>query len=139
MNSGVAQRSQAKGKRPQSRHAYMYARRHTPRTNFRHQKQYACECNNHMNAEFYAPRMYMHMPHLKMSSRNVRTNLYKRNNASHAHGRNRFTNVRCFYRMTLGHTSNVCYYKKLHMNLLSKDFGDVNQPRPLKVWVQKNA
>ena len=38
INSSVVQRSQAKGKRPQSRHAYMYTRKHTPRTDFKHQK-----------------------------------------------------------------------------------------------------
>ena len=38
INSYMTQRSKAQANRPQSRHAYMYTRRHTPRTNFRHQK-----------------------------------------------------------------------------------------------------
>ena len=31
---------------------------------------------------------------------------------------NKFANVECFYCMTKGHTSNVCYYRKLHLNML---------------------
>ena len=35
VNASVAKRPKAKGKRPQTRHAYMYTRRHIPMTDFR--------------------------------------------------------------------------------------------------------
>ena len=52
---------------------------------------------------------------------------------------NKFENVECFYCMTKGHTSNVCFYRKLHLNMLPLDYLETNQPRPRKVWVQKNV
>ena len=52
---------------------------------------------------------------------------------------NKFTNVECFYCMTKGHTSNVCYYRRLHLNMLPVNYNVTNQPRPRKVWVQKNV
>ena len=52
---------------------------------------------------------------------------------------NKFTNVECFYYMTKGHTSNVCYYRKLHLNMLPLDYFETNKPRPKKFWVQKNV
>ena len=52
---------------------------------------------------------------------------------------NKFINVECFYCMTKGHTNNVCYYRKLHLNMLPMDYLETNQPRPRKVWVQKNV
>ena len=58
---------------------------------------------------------------------------------SYASRLNRFVNVKCFYCMTFMHSSNVCYYRRLHLQLLPLDYLETNQPRPLKVWVQKNA
>ena len=52
---------------------------------------------------------------------------------------NRLANVEYFYCLTKGHTSNVCYYRKLHLNMLPKDYNVTNQPRPRKVWVQKDV
>ena len=52
--------------------------------------------------------------------------------------RNKFSNIEFFYCMTKGHTSNVCFYRRLHLNLLPLDYRESNQPRPRKVWVQKN-
>ena len=52
---------------------------------------------------------------------------------------NKFANVQCFYCMTLGHASNVCYYRKLHLQLFPLDYHETNQLRPFKVWVQKNS
>ena len=46
---------------------------------------------------------------------------------------NKFANVECFYCMTKGHTSNVCFYRKLHLNMLPLDYLKTNQPRPRKV------
>ena len=62
---------------------------------------------------------------------------YVRN--SHSLRVNKFANIECFYCMTKGHTSNVCFYKRLHLNLLLLDYLKTNQPRPRKVWVQKNV
>ena len=52
---------------------------------------------------------------------------------------NKFANVECFYYMTKGHTSNVCFYRKLYLNILPLDYLETNQPRPRNVWVQKNV
>ena len=52
---------------------------------------------------------------------------------------NKFANVKCFYCMTKGHSSNVCFYRKLHLQLPPSDYFETNQPRPRKVWVQKNV
>ena len=52
---------------------------------------------------------------------------------------NKFANVECFYCTTKGHSSNVCFYRKLHLQLLPSDYFETNQPRPRKVWVQKNV
>ena len=53
--------------------------------------------------------------------------------------RNKFANVECFYCMTKGHNSNVYYYRKFHLNMLPIDYLETNQPRPRKVWVQKDV
>ena len=42
--------------------------------------------------------------------------------------RNKFANVEYFYCMTKGHTSNMCFYRRLHLNLLSLDYLETNQP-----------
>ena len=52
---------------------------------------------------------------------------------------NKLANVECFYCMNKGHTSNVCYYRKLHLNILPVNYNETNQPRPRKVWVQKDV
>ena len=51
---------------------------------------------------------------------------------------NKFANVECFYCMTKGHSSNVCFYRKLNLQLLPSNYFDTNKPRPIKVSVQKN-
>ena len=55
------------------------------------------------------------------------------------HLRNKFANVECFYCMTKGQTSNVCFYRKLYLNMLPVDYFETNQPRPRKVWAQKHV
>ena len=52
---------------------------------------------------------------------------------------NKFANVECFYCMTKGHSSNVCFYRKLHWQLRPSDYFETNQSRPRKVWVQNNV
>ena len=52
---------------------------------------------------------------------------------------NKFANVKCFYCMIKGHSRNVCFYRKLHLQLLPSNYFETNQPRPRKVWVQKNV
>ena len=53
--------------------------------------------------------------------------------------RNKFANVKYFYCMIKGHSSNVCFYRKLHLQLLPLDYFEINKPRPIKVWVQNNV
>ena len=50
---------------------------------------------------------------------------------------NKFSKAKCFYYMKFGHTNNVCYYRKLHLNLLPMDYFKSHKPRPNKDWVQK--
>ena len=50
---------------------------------------------------------------------------------------NKISKTKCFYCMKFGHTNNVCYYRKLHLNLLPMDYFESHKPRPNKVWVQK--
>ena len=50
---------------------------------------------------------------------------------------NRFAKIKCFYCMKFGYTNNMCYYKKLHLNLLPMDYFESHKPRPNKVWIQK--
>ena len=52
---------------------------------------------------------------------------------------NKFENNECFYCMTKGHTSNVCFYRKLYLNMLSLEYLETNKHRPRKVWVQKDV
>ena len=52
---------------------------------------------------------------------------------------NRFSKSKCFYCMKFEHTNNVCYYRLLHLNLLSKKYFKTNKPGPTKVWVQKGV
>ena len=61
-------------------------------------------------------------------SQNIRRVLYTRK-AYHTRV-NKFANIEYFYCMTKGHTSNVCFYRKLHLNMLPLDYLETNQPRP---------
>ena len=107
--------------------------------------------NNHKHArQHIAPKNTAHC-HCNCMSHSITHKSYKKPyvppNTRHVsytrkvyHPRlNKFANVECFYCMTKGHTSNVYYYRKLHLNMLPLDYFETNQPRPRKVWVQKNV
>ena len=107
--------------------------------------------NNHKHAKQHiAPKNTAHC-HCNCMSHSITQKSYRKHplpqNTRHVpytrktyHPRvNKFANVECFYCMTKGHTSNVCYYRKLHLNMLPMDYLETNQPRPRKVWVQKNV
>ena len=135
----MTQRGKAQTRALQPRHAYMYTRhnhnRHTTQHNaHKHIAQtyqnihchYHCMSHTmtHNNAKKHTPQQYQ---------RHV---FYTRK--LYHHRRNKFTNVECFYCMTKGHSSNVCFYRKLHLQLLPSNYFETNKPRPIKVWVQKN-
>ena len=99
----------------------MYIKKHTPKHTTPHHNVHTCEC-----------MVYVHF----------RTHFASRRYVQHFYGKStyiqryiRFTNVKYFYCMRLGYTSNVYYYRKLHLNILPKDYFETNQPTPIKVWV----
>ena len=100
----------------------IYARRNTAHMNSAHCQ---CNCMSHSRTQkshrkHHVPQHIRHVPYTRKAY----------------HPRvNNFANVECFYCMTKGHTSNVCYYRKLHLNMLPMDYFETNQPRPRKVWV----
>ena len=67
------------------------------------------------------------------------TNHFKHANFTNLGRQNRFAKFKCFYCMKLGQSNNVCYYRKLHLNLLSMNYFESYKSRPIKVWVQKIA
>ena len=93
-----------------------------------HNKHCNCKCMSYsMTQKSYRkhtpPQQQRHVPYVRHSNS----------------PRNKFTNIECFYFMTKGHTSNVCFYRRLHLNMLPLDYLETNQPRPRKVWVQKDV
>ena len=56
-----------------------------------------------------SPQNTRHVPHIRKA----------------CHPRNKFANVECFYCMKLGHTSNVCFYRRLHLNMLPVNYFDI--------------
>ena len=128
------QRGKVHARNTQTKHAYMYTRHN----NHKHVRQhiaprntahYHCNCMSHsITQKSYRkhppPQHIRHIPHTRKAY----------------HPRvNKFANIECFYCMMKGHTSNVCYYRKLHLNMLPLDYFETNPPRPRKVWVQKNV
>ena len=68
-----------------------------------------------------------------------RTFMSRKTNNHHRHDKlirvgkqNRFAKIRCFYYMKLGHTNNVCYYIKFHLNLIPKDYFEIKKLDQLK-------
>ena len=114
----MAQRSKAQATRLKPKHTFIYTKKHTPKYTTPYHNVHTCECiaYAHFRIHFPSKRYVQHF---------------------HAKRYNRFANVRCFYYMKLGHTNNVCYYRKLHLHLLPKDYFETNQPRPIKIWIQK--
>ena len=104
---------------------HKHARQHIAPKNTAH---YHCNCMAH----FMTQKSYRKLT----TPQNTRHVLHPRK-AYHPRI-NKFANVECFYCMTKGHTRNVCFYTKMHLNMLPLDYLKTNQPRPRKVWVQKN-
>ena len=95
---------------------------------YRNSTHHHCNCPSH-----FTPQEGYRKHHVPQRTRHVS---YPRK-AFHPRV-NKFANVKCFYCMIKGHTSNVCFYRKLHMNMLPMNYLKTNQPRPTKVWVQKD-
>lgn len=119
-------------KNAQPKHAYMY----TKHNHHKHVRQLIASKNSghcHCNCISHSITQKCYRKHLLPQNR-----MHAPNSRKLYHPRvNKFTNVMCFYCMIKGHTSNVCFYRKLHLNMLPMDYLDANQPRPRKVWVQK--
>ena len=130
----------AQARKPQPKYAYIYTRhnynRHTTQHNAHkhiaqtYQNTHChCQCMSHtMTQKSYRnhslPQHTRHVSHTRKAY----------------HPRvNKFANVECFYCMTKGHSSNMCFYRRLHLSFLPLDYLETNQPRPRKVWVQKNV
>ena len=128
----LTQKTKAQAKKPQPIYAYIYTRYNTTKyaTQSPHNTQCHYQCMSHSllmaQKTFRKPTQPQHKRHVSHTRQ-----LY-------APRRNRFANVECFYCMTKGHTSNVCFYRRLHLQLLPLDYFETNQPRPIKVWVQKD-
>ena len=126
----MTQRGKAHTGKEQPKHACMYTRHN----NYKHARQHIAPKNT---AHFY----YNCMSH-SITKKSYRKHPLPQNTRHVSYTRkayhprvNKFANVECFYCMTKGHTSNVCYYRKLHLNMLPMDYLETNQPRPRKVWV----
>ena len=124
----------------QARHAYIYTRHNNNRHTTQHNghklivqtyqnTHYHCQCMSHtMTQKSYRnhspPQHTRHVSHTKKA---------------YLPRRNKFANVKCLYCMNKGHSSNVYFYRKLHLQLLPSNYFETNKPRPIKVWVQKNV
>ena len=122
--SFMTQRGKAHTRKAQPKHAYMYTRHN----NHKHARKHIapkntthchCNCMSHSINQ----KSYKKYP-LPQNTRHVS---YTRN--SYSPRRNQFSNVEYFYCMTKGHTSNVCFYRRLGLNLLPSDYLETNQPR----------
>ena len=136
--SFMTQKEKTHTRRAQPKYAYMYTRHNNhkhARQNIAPKNTAHCHCNYmlHFRTHYMTQKRYRKHP----PSQNTRHVSYTRK-AYHPRV-NKFANIEYFYCMTKGHTSNVCYYRKLHLNMLRLDYLETNQPRPRKVWVQKNV
>ena len=139
----MTQKGRTHTRKPQPKHAYMYTRHYYNRhatlhnahkhvTQIYQNAHCHCNCMSHSMSHTMTQKSYRKHPTLQ----NTRHVSHTRK-AYHPRV-NKFANVECFYCMTKGHTSNVCFYRKLHLNMLPLDYLKTNQPRSRKIWVQKN-
>ena len=124
----MTQREKAHTRKAQPKHAYMYTRHN----NHKHARQHIapkntahCHCNCMTHSITQKNYRKHHIP------QNTRYVSYTRK--TYHPRRNKFANIKCFYYITKGYSSNVCFYRRLHLKLLPLDYLEANQPRPRKV------
>ena len=99
----MTQRGKVHARNAQPKHAYIYTRHN----DHKHARQHIAPKNTaHFYYNYMSRKSYRKHP-LPQNTRHVP---YTRK-AYHPRV-NKFSNVECFYCMTKGHTSNVCYYRK---------------------------
>ena len=123
--SFMTQRGKDHTKNAQPKYAYMYTRHN----NHKHARQHIapkntahchCNCMSHFRTHSMTQKSYRkHTP-----PQNTMHVSYTRK-AYHPRV-NKFANVECFHYMTKGHTSNVCFYRRLGLNLLPSDYLETN-------------
>lgn len=121
-----ANHQKAQSKKPKSHPAFIYHNKRHTHIHIRSQKlmhNYFCEMHAHSRPIIYR-KATNHHNHAKLV---------------YVGRQNKFSNIKCFYCMKLGHINNVCYYRLLHLSLLSKNYFEINKSRPTKVWVQKGV
>ena len=136
--SFMTQKGRTHTRKAQPKHTYMYTRHYHNR--------YATQHNAHkhiaqiyQNAQCYCNYITHSMSYSKTQKsyrkyhtpQNTKHVSYTRK-AYHPRV-NKFVNVECFYCMTKGHTSNVCFYRSLHLQFFPLAYIETNQPRPTKV------
>ena len=138
--SFMTQRERTHTRKPQLKHAYMYTR-HNNHKYISHHNAHEHIIQNYYNRHYHCQCM----SHI-ITQKSYRKHPPQHNTRHVSHTRkayhpkiNKFANVECFYCMTKCHTSNVCFYRRLHLNMLPLDYLETNQPRPRNVWVQKNV
>ena len=127
----MTQKGRTHTRKPQPKHTYMYTRHNAHKHIAQTYQNTHCHCQS-MSHTMTQTSYRNHSP-----PQHIRHVSHTRN--SYSPRRNKFANVEYFYCMTKGHTSNVYFYTRLHLNLLPLDYLETNQPRPRKVWVQKNV
>ena len=126
--SFMTQRGKVHARNAQPKHTYMYTR-HNNHKHIRQQivpkniAQCNCNCMSHSITQksYRKHSLPQNTRHVSYTRKTYNPRV------------NKFMNVECFYCMIKGHTSNVCYYRKLHLNMLPMDYLETNQPRPRKV------
>lgn len=124
----LTKRGKVHARNAQPKHAYMYTR-HSHHKHVKHPIAPKISGHCHCNYLSHSITQKSYRKHPLSQNR-----MHVSNHRKAYHPRtNKFANVKCFYCMTKGHTSNVCYYRKLHFNLLPMDYLETNQPRPRKI------
>ena len=136
----LTQRGKAQTRVPQPKHAYMYTRHNYSRHATQH------NAHKHVAQTYQNTHCHCHCMSHTMTQNNVRKHTPQQHKRHVSYTRkpyhprrNKFTNVECFYCMTKGHSSNVYFYRKLHLQLLPSDYFKTNKPRPRNVKVQRNV
>ena len=128
----MTQKGRTRTRKPQPKHAYMYTRHNYNR--------HATQHNAHKHVAQTYQNTHCHCISHTITQKNYRKHSQPQHQMHVSHTRksyflrrNKFANVESFYCITKGHTSNVCFYRRLHLNLLPFDYLETNQPRQKKV------